>query len=227
MGIFLDSRGVNLDPPTIIVIVLAVFLWENSEQLDPYRPLSSPFHPLQIQAVSLDWKWLFIYPDQHIAIVDQLILLVGRPVHFSLTSGTVMQSFLLPRLAGQIFTMAGMTTQLNIALSAPGTYWGENAQFNGTGFQKQKFQIIGMSPEDFRQWVTTLQKKQNLLDNKAYQILSRQSLLPHPITFGNVQPNLFSEIVASRSIIGFGQCSGARYGLQRRCSFRSPSWSLS
>jgi cytochrome o ubiquinol oxidase subunit 2 len=188
-------EGLIWIPPTLIVIVLSVLLWENSEQLDPYRPLSSSMPPLQIQAVSLDWKWLFIYPEQHIASVDQLILPVGRPVHFSLTSGTVMQSFLLPRLAGQIFAMAGMTTQLNIAVSVPGSYWGENSQFNGKGFQKQKFQVIGVSSADFDQWVTTLQKMPSRLDDKTYQDLSRQSIMAHPITFGNVEPDIFVKIV--------------------------------
>jgi cytochrome o ubiquinol oxidase subunit II len=188
-------EGLIWIPPTLIVIVLSVLLWENTERLDPYRPLLSPTPPLQIQAVSLDWKWLFIYPDQHIASVNQLILPVGRPVHFSLTSGTVMQSFLLPKLAGQIFAMAGMTTQLNIAVSTPGSYWGENTQYNGKGFHKQKFQVIGVSPEDFSRWVTTIQKMPGQLDDKAYQNLSRQSILAHPITFGKVKPDLFAKIV--------------------------------
>jgi cytochrome o ubiquinol oxidase subunit 2 len=188
-------EGLIWIPPTMIVVVLSVLLWENSERLDPYRPLASSMPPLQIQAVALDWKWLFIYPEQHIASVDQLILPVGRPVHFSLTSGTVMQSFLLPKLAGQIFAMAGMTTQLNIAVSTPGTYWGENSQYNGKGFQKQKFQVIGVSPEDFSRWVTTIQKMPGQLDDTAYQNLSRQSIPAHPVTFGNVEPDIFTKIV--------------------------------
>ena len=190
-------------PPTAIVVVLAVLVWQNSLRLDPYRPLASPLPALQVQAVSLDWKWLFIYPDQHIASVDQLILPVGRPVHFSLTSGTVMQSFLLPKLAGQIFTMAGMTTQLNLAVSAPGTYWGENAQFNGDGFVRQKFQVIGVSEADFERWVTSLQKAPGRLDDKAYQSLSRQSVLPHPLSFGAVEPGLFRKIVEQAITPGY------------------------
>ena len=188
-------EGLIWIPPSLIVVVLSVLVWESTERLDPYRPLLSPTPPLKIQVVSLDWKWLFIYPDQHIATVDQLILPVGCPVQFSLTSGTVMQSFLLPRLAGQIFTMAGMTTHLNIAVSAPGVYWGENSQFNGAGFQKQKFQIIGVSPVDFSRWVAAQQKSPSLLDDKEYQNLSRQSILAHPITFGKVEPDLFTKIV--------------------------------
>jgi cytochrome o ubiquinol oxidase subunit II len=196
-------EGLIWIPPTMIVIVLAVLLWENTERLDPYRPLSPSMPPLQIQAVSLDWKWLFIYPEQHIAAVNQLILPVGRPVHFSLTSGTVMQSFLLPRLAGQIFVMAGMTTQLNIAVSRPGTYWGENAQFNGDGFPKQKFQVIGVNPNDFSRWVAKQQKAPGRLDDKAYQNLSRQSVIAHPMTFGTVEPDLFTQIVKQEITPGY------------------------
>jgi len=182
-------------PPTMIVIALSVLLWKNTERLDPYRPISSPLPPLQVQVVSLDWKWLFIYPEQHIASVNQLILPVGRPVHFSLTSGTVMQSLLMPRLAGQIYEMAGMTTQLNLVVSAPGTYWGENTQFNGTGFEKQKFQVLGVNPADFSRWVATVQQTPGELDDKAYQNLSRETVLPHPITFSKVESGLFMKIV--------------------------------
>jgi cytochrome o ubiquinol oxidase subunit 2 len=188
-------EGLIWIPPTIIVIVLAVFLVQNTVRLDPYRPVAPSVTPLQVQAVSLDWKWLFIYPDQHIASVNQLILPVGRPVHFSLTSGTVMQSLLIPRLAGQIYAMAGMTTQLNLAISEPGTYWGENTQFNGDGFQDQKFQLLGVSPADFDRWVASVQKTPTPLDDKAYQTLSRQSVLPHPIAFGRVEPGIFAKIV--------------------------------
>jgi cytochrome o ubiquinol oxidase subunit II len=196
-------EGLIWIPPTLIVILLSVLLWENTERLDPYRPLSSSMPPLQIQAVSLDWKWLFIYPEQHIASVDQLILPVGRPVHFSLTSGTVMQSFLLPQLAGQIFTMAGMTTQLNIAVSKAGSYWGENAQFNGSGFQMQRFQIVGVSPAEFGNWVAAQQKGTGELGDKEYQNLSRQSVQATPITFGNVEPDLFAKIANQEITPGY------------------------
>jgi cytochrome o ubiquinol oxidase subunit 2 len=188
-------EGLIWIPPTIIVIVLAFFLVNNTVRLDPYRPIPSSLPPLEVQAVALDWKWLFIYPDQHIASVNQLILPVGRHVHVSLTSGTVMQSLLMPRLAGQIYAMAGMTTQLNLAISEPGTFWGENTQFNGDGFQDQKFQVLGVSPADFARWVAGVQTTPATLDDTAYQTLSRQSVLPHPISFGIVEPGLFGKIV--------------------------------
>jgi cytochrome o ubiquinol oxidase subunit 2 len=197
-------EGLIWIPPTIIVIVLAVFLVGNTVRLDPYRPVTSSLPALQVQAVALDWKWLFIYPDQHVASVNQLILPVGRPVHFSLTSGTVMQSLLMPRLAGQIFAMSGMTTQLNFAISEPGTYWGENTQFNGDGFQDQKFQVLGVNPADFNRWISSVQTSQTRLDDDAYKSLSRESVLPHPIAFGADEPDIFGKILRQAIQPGYG-----------------------
>lgn len=188
-------EGLIWIPPTVIVIMLGVFLANTTGRLDPYRPLLPGVAPLQVQAVSLDWKWLFIYPAQHIASVNQLVLPAGQPVHFSLTSGTVMQSLLMPQLAGQIYAMAGMTTQLNLAISQPGTFWGENTQFNGDGFEKQKFQVLGVSSADFSRWIATAQQTRRPLDDAAYQSLSRQSVLAPPVIFGRVEPGLFSKIV--------------------------------
>jgi cytochrome o ubiquinol oxidase subunit 2 len=188
-------EGLIWIPPTLIVIVLAFFLVDNTVRLDPYRPVSSGLAPLQVQAVSLDWKWLFIYPAQHIASVNQLVLPAKQPVHFSLTSGTVMQSLLMPQLAGQIYAMAGMTTQLNLMTVHPGTYWGENTQFNGDGFEKQKFQVLSVSPADFRHWVAAAQRTPRSLDDTAYHSLSRESVLVQPILFGSVEPDLFTKIV--------------------------------
>ena len=107
-------------PPTAIVIGLGVLLWHYTHALDPYRPIASEQPTVEIQAVAFDWKWLFIYPDRQVAAINQMIIPVGQPVHISLTSGTVMQALLIPQLAGQIYAMAGMTTQLNLAASRPG-----------------------------------------------------------------------------------------------------------
>ena len=182
-------------PPSAIVVFLAVMLWENTARLDPYRPLPSAEPSIEVEAVSLDWKWLFIYPDLHVATVNQLVLPVGRNIHFRLTSGTVMQSLLIPQIAGQIYAMAGMTTKLNLVVAKPGTYLGENTQFNGDGFQDQKFQLIGLSAAAFQQWVATTQSNPSLLNDSAYQALSKQSVLPHPVSYGNVQPGLFETIL--------------------------------
>lgn len=186
-------EGLIWIPPTIIVIVIAVFLWEDTHRLDPYRPL--PGQSIEVQAVALDWKWLFIYPGQGIATVDRLVIPAGQPVHVTLTSATVMQSFLVPQLAGQIYAMAGMRTQLNFAADAPGTSWGENVQFNGMGFQTQKFEVASLDSDAFQRWVVETRAQPTRLDVSQYQILSRRSRQPRPLAFGAVDPGLFDRIV--------------------------------
>ncbi len=188
-------EGLIWIPPTAIMVLLAVLLWSNTHRLDPYRPLPGG-SPLQVQVVSLDWKWIFIYPAQHIATADILILPAGIPVHLSLTSDTVMQSFFIPRLASQIYAMAGMTTQLNLAASEPGSWKGENTQFNGEGFQKQSFAVHALSAADFAAWVARTQADPAELDDAAFTRLTARSVLPHPLMFGQVQPKLFARIVA-------------------------------
>ena len=194
-------EGLIWIPPTGIVILLAVLLWQNTARLDPYRPL--PGAVLNVDVVALDWKWLFIYPAQNIATVNRLVLPAGQPVRLFLTSGTVMQSLLMPRLAGQIFAMAGMQTQLNFAVQQPGQYMGENTQYNGNGFSEDKFRIDALSPGDFTNWVQQSQANPATFDAAAYQALSRQSVLPAPLLFGKVSPGLYRKILHQQIPPGF------------------------
>lgn len=187
-------EGLIWIPPSVIVIVLAVFLWRDTHRLDPYRPL--PGQPIDIEVVALDWKWLFIYPDQGVATVNRLVIPAGRPVHLSLTSATVMQSFLMPRLAGQIYAMTGMRTQLNFAAKEPGSFMGENVLFNGMGFQNQKFAVASLDADGFARWVAQTRAQSNRLDVSEYEALSHRSVLPHPLAFGAVAPGLFEHILA-------------------------------
>jgi cytochrome o ubiquinol oxidase subunit 2 len=184
-------------PPTGIVIGLGFVLWHYTHELDPYRPIASTQPPLEVQAVGLDWKWLFIYPAQRIATINQLFIPVDRPIHISLTSGTVMQSLLIPQLAGQIYAMTGMTTQLNLAASGPGVYRGENTQFNGDGFQNEKFNVTALPTADFDRWVAGVRASSHPLDASAYNGLFRQSSPPQPIEFSSVPPRTFQNIIAS------------------------------
>jgi cytochrome o ubiquinol oxidase subunit 2 len=187
-------EGLIWIPPSLIVIGLGVFLWRDTHRLDPYKPL--PGRPIEIEAVALDWKWLFIYPAQDLALVNRLVIPTGQPVHLSLTSATVMQSILMPRLAGQIYAMAGMRTQLNFAANEPGSFLGENTQFNGVGFQQQKFEVSALDASGFAHWVAETKAQPNRLDPAEYEILSRRSTLPHPLAFGAVDPGLFDRVVA-------------------------------
>ncbi len=206
-GFSWSLEGLIWIPPTIIVVVLAVFLWRDTHQLDPYRPL--PGAPLEVQVVAMDWKWMFIYPDQGVATVNRLVIPAGQPVHLSLTSATVMQSFLMPRLAGQIYAMAGMRTQLNFAADAPGGYLGENMQFNGMGFQEEKFPVDAMDADGFAQWLAQTRVQPNRLDRAEYESLSRRSVLPAPLAFGAVEPGLFQHV------LDLSQPSGHTLDLQK------------
>lgn len=182
-------------PPTGIVIGLGFVLWHYTHTLDPYRPIASSQPPLEIEAVGLDWKWLFIYPAQGIAAVNQLVIPVDRPVHITLTSGTVMQSLMIPQLAGQIYAMAGMKTQLNLAASRPGTYPGENTQFNGTGFQNQKFNVIALPSTAYNDWVMKVHASDHALDDAALGKLFKKSSPPQPILYSSIPLQLFHTIL--------------------------------
>lgn len=184
-------------PPIGIVIWLAVLLWSATHSLDPYRPLAATQPPLEVQVVALDWKWLFIYPEEGVATVNQLVIPVGRPVHLSLTSGTVMQSLLIPQLGGQIYAMAGMTTHLNLAASRPGVFRGKNTQYNGRGFQDQKFDVVATDAAAYERWVSRVQTGGSPLDKAALSQVTAQLVMPTPKLFSSVPPNLFGSIVAA------------------------------
>jgi cytochrome o ubiquinol oxidase subunit 2 len=183
-------------PPAGIVVGLGVVLWNYTHALDPYRRILSAQPPIEIQAVALDWKWLFLYPNERIATVNELDIPVGRPVHISLTSGTVMQSLMVPQLAGQIYAMAGMTTQLDLAASRAGVFHGQNTQFNGAGFQKQKFDVVARPDTEYRIWLARAHSIGRPLDAPVYARLSRRSTITRPIVFSSMPPALFADIVA-------------------------------
>jgi cytochrome o ubiquinol oxidase subunit 2 len=193
-GFSWSLEGLIWIPPTAIVVILAVFLWRDTHRLDPYKPL--PGEAVTVQVIAADWKWIFVYPEQGVATVNKLVIPAGRPVHLDLTSATVMQSILMPRLAGQIAAMAGMRTQLNFQADAPGAFFGENVQFNGMGFQNQKFAVDARDEAAFARWLAEVRAQPNRLDDTEYEKLTRRSTLPHPLAFGAVQPNLFDRVVS-------------------------------
>ena len=137
--------------PAAIIVLLGTWLWQSTEALDPYEPLGTD--PLQVQVIGLNWKWLFLYPDQGIASIGTLAIPAGRPVRLQLTTDTVMQSFMVPALAGQIYAMPGMVSDLNLMASRVGTLTGANTQFNGTGFAGQQVDVQVMTPDDWTTWV--------------------------------------------------------------------------
>lgn len=181
--------------PVLIVAGLAYFTWGRTHQLDPYRTLrAGTGAQLEIQVVALDWKWLFIYPELGVASVDELAIPVGRPIKLHLTSGSVMQSFHVPQLAGQIYAMAGMTTQMSFRADRAGAFAGRNTQFNGTGFPDQSFVVRALAPSEFQGWIAIARRDRRTLDDASYAALARRGLSPRPGLFGTVSPGMFARI---------------------------------
>ena len=181
--------------PAVIVIAVAVLLWRSTHRLDPYRPLESKDPPIDVQVVAQDWKWLFIYPEQGIAVVNQLVFPAGRPVSLRITSDTVMNSFYVPQLAGQIYAMAGMQTRLQMLADQPGTFVGRNSQYSGGGYSQQHFEVQAMSQADFDAWVARAKQGGTQLDATTYPALAAKSRA-NPITYySTVEPKLFDSII--------------------------------
>ncbi|AWZ01352.1 cytochrome bo(3) ubiquinol oxidase subunit 2 [Rhodobiaceae bacterium] len=161
--------------PILIIVVLSVQLWSATKALDPYRPIDPAEGDFRVQVIGLDWKWLFIYPDLGIATVGEVAFPVGEPVGFEMTSDTVMQSFAIGALAGQIYVMPGMSTTLHVEADQPGTFEGENMQFSGVGFADQKFQAMAMTPAEFDAWVAQVRADGVALDADSYRALAAPS----------------------------------------------------
>ncbi len=181
--------------PALIVILLGGVIWIGSHQLDPRVPISANIKPLRVEVVALDWKWLFIYPDQGIAAVNQLVIPAGTPVNFRLTSATVMNSFFVPQLGSQIYTMGGMTTHLNLLADMPGEYPGFSAMFSGDGFSDMRFVARAVSAGDFTTWIAQVRGAGSALDEAGYAKLAKPSKAVPPTTYRSVAPNLFDRIL--------------------------------
>jgi cytochrome o ubiquinol oxidase subunit II len=180
--------------PILVIMLLGGVIWISSHDLDPAKPLASKTPPLDIQVVSLDWKWLFIYPNQGVASVNQLMLPVGVPIHFYLTSASVMNAFFIPQLGSMIYAMNGMTTQLNLQADAPGTFHGLSSHFSGDGFPGMHFEAHVVPAEQFSAWIETTRGTGPTLDAASYTSLSRQSLNVNPFTYRATSPELFQQI---------------------------------
>jgi cytochrome o ubiquinol oxidase subunit II len=196
--------------PALIVILLGGVIWIGSHQLDPRAPIPADAKPLRVDVVALDWKWLFIYPDQGIAAVNQLVIPAGTPVSFRLTSATVMNSFFVPQLGSQIYTMGGMTTHLNLLADKPGEYPGISANFSGDGFSDMRFIVKAVSAGDFDGWVAQVRSTGSALDDAAYAELAKPSQAVPPTTYRSVEPKLFDDII-DQTIAGPEKPAGAAW----------------
>ena len=184
--------------PALTVILLGGVAWIGSHQLDPAAPVAGTGSPVRIQVVSLDWKWLFIYPDQRIATVNSLTVPVGAPLQFELTSGSVLNVFFIPQLGSMIYTMNGMVTHLNLRADQEGNYQGLSAHFSGDGFPGMMFDVHVVSPLDFPTWVEFTAKSGTALNADSYKQLAQQSIETGRPTYRLPDPRLFNDIATQR-----------------------------
>jgi len=194
--------------PALIVMLLGGVIWISSHQLDPKAPIPANAAPLRVDVVALDWKWLFIYPDQGVAAVNQLVIPAGTPVHFRLTSATVMNSFFIPQLGSQIYTMGGMTTRLNLLADRPGEFPGFSANYSGDGFSEMRFIAKAVPASDFDGWLSQVRGTGSALDEAGYAQLMKPSIAVPPTTYRSVVPNLFEHII-DQTVSGPSRPTGA------------------
>jgi cytochrome o ubiquinol oxidase subunit 2 len=183
--------------PVMTVLLVGGVAWVGAYDLDPRKPIASTVKPLTVQVAALDWKWLFIYPEQGIASVNHLTVPVGTPISFELTSSSVMNSFFVPQLGSQIYTMSGMVTRLHLLADHVGTYRGLSANFSGEGFADMRFAVDAVPAEQFAQWVSTTRSSGPVLDAAAYADLARPTKAVAPFTYRAVAPRLFNDIVST------------------------------
>jgi cytochrome o ubiquinol oxidase subunit 2 len=183
--------------PILVICFLGGVIWIGAHDLDPAKPIPSQFKPLHVQVVSLDWKWLFIYPDQGVASVNQLVVPAGTPIHFDLTSASVMNVFFVPQLGSMIYTMNHMVTQLYLQAEHAGDYYGQSAQFSGDGFPDMHFTVRAVAPDEFSNWIEQARQAGPVLDRTGYADLSRQNTAA-PFTYSQVDPALFRAVVTQQ-----------------------------
>ena len=181
--------------PAIIIVILATITWISTHVLDPYRPLESDAKPVTVQVVSMDWKWLFVYPEYGVASVNELAFPVDRPVNFQITSDSVMNAFFIPQLGSQIYAMAGMETKLHLIAREPGSYEGLSTNFSGEGFSDMHFKAIATSEDGFKDWIAKAKATPVRLDGESYKALATPSQKVPVSYYGQVATGLFASVV--------------------------------
>jgi cytochrome o ubiquinol oxidase subunit 2 len=181
--------------PLVIVAILAVLIWKTSHSLDPFRPIDSDVKPITIEAIAVDWKWVFIYPEQGIATINEIAFPVDTPVNFRITSDTVMNTLFIPALGSMVYAMGGMQTQLHLLAHEAGDFGGGSANYSGAGFSDMKFVAHATSAQDFTAWVEKVKTSPKTLDTQAYADVAQPSE-KHPIEhYSSVTPNLFQNVI--------------------------------
>jgi cytochrome o ubiquinol oxidase subunit 2 len=196
--------------PALTVILLGGVAWIGAHDLDPAKAIAGPQKPLRIQAVSLDWKWLFIYPEQNLASINTLTVPAGVPLQFELTSASVMNAFFIPQFGSMIYTMNGMTSRLNLQADKPGTYGGLSSHFSGDGFADMHFEVHVVPPEQFSTWTRDASKADKQLDAQNYQEIAKPSIGDAPAMYRLADPDLFQSIVTQKLPPSRGAPSGVK-----------------
>lgn len=191
--------------PIIIIAIIARITWVSSHELDPYKPIVSNVPPITIQVVALDWKWLFIYPEQNIATVNFVQFPVDTPVNFRITGDAPMNSFWIPQLSGQVYAMAGMDTKLHIMASDTGEYAGVSANYSGFGFSGMKFTAKASSREEFEKWVKEVRQSPSALSFDEYNKLAKKSRNNEVAYYSAVAEKLYTEIIMKFMAPAFGE----------------------
>ncbi|MDP1879541.1 MAG: COX aromatic rich motif-containing protein [Parachlamydiaceae bacterium] len=182
--------------PTLIVIAMAIVTWKATHDLNPYKPIESDEKPLTIQVIAMDWKWLFIYPEQGIASLNELHIPERTPIHLQLTAdGSPMNSFWIPQLSGQIYSMTGMSTQLHIMANGPGEYVGKAVEINGEGYADMTFLAKSTTIDEFNQWISKAKNSSHPLTEEAYKELVKHSINKSIILFSEVEKDLYPKVV--------------------------------
>jgi cytochrome o ubiquinol oxidase subunit II len=194
--------------PALVVFFLGGIAWIGSHDLDPANPLPSHHKALEVDVVSLDWKWLFIYPDQGVASVNRLVAPVGVPLHLRITSASVLNVFFVPRLGTEIYAMNGMASQLYLQADEPGVFPGLAAHFSGDGFSDMNFEMQAVSPGEFAAWTAATSTGGPELDDASYRTLLQQTENVKPYTYRAVQTGLFDAILQQKLPPGDGPQTG-------------------
>lgn len=217
--------------PLLIIIALGAVTWITTHTLDPYRPLTriapgkpvpAETRPLVVEVVSLDWKWLFIYPEQGVATVNELVAPVNRPIEFHLTSSNVMNAFYIPALAGMIYTMPGMETKLHAVIDKQGQYEGFSSNYSGAGFSHMRFGFHATDAAGFENWVAEAKRGGDALQRDEYLRLVKPSEREPVRRYASVDAGLF-EAVLNRCADANRMCMNEMMAVDaRRAPAREP-----
>lgn len=195
--------------PSIIILVLARVAWTSSHSLDPYKRLVSSNKTINIQVVAMNWKWLFIYPNKAVASLNNFEIPTNTPINFEITSDTVMNSFWIPQLGGQIYAMPGMSTQLNLMASKDGIFNGSSANISGEGFAGMTFTVKASSYSNYSSWLNKLSASSKKLDLKTYNQLAQPSEYNAVVGYSKVVPNLYNAIIYKYVTPTYGSNNGS------------------